>query len=277
MDSKRIVVGVDRSEEARAAARYAAHLAEGSGLEILLAHAYEGWPEGTGDHAIEEFRKGSEESAQRLVDRVAAELRETTSATVETMIAAERPTRLLGRLAEQARLVVVGQDTAGLFERLAFGAVATHLAAHAPCPVVIVPAGWHPRHSGYHPVVVALSGEDLAPDTMAVAFEEAERSGTSVLALHAAPYFASPEELSERERDLGEIVAEAQRRRPTVPVQTLVVRGAPDEHLVRQSVNASAAVVGRPHGQGLTTWMRSVAHAVVKRTRCPLIIVPTTQ
>lgn len=277
MDNGRvIVVGVDSSDESRAAARYAAHLADRSEQTILLAHAYQGWPEGTEDHVIEEFRKGSEESAQRLVDHLAQELRDSTPGPIETMIAPERPAHLLGRLAEQARLVVVGQDTAGLFERLTFGAVATRLAANAPCPVVVVPAGWHPKRFGYHPVVVALSGEELAPEVMAAAFDEAERSGTSVLALHAVPYVASQDEMVQHERDLTEIVAAARDRRPAVAVQTLVLRGAPEEHLVQQSVNAWAAVVGRPRGQGLTSWMRSLAHAVVKRTRCPLIIVPTS-
>ena len=271
-----IVVGIDDSEEAQAAARYAVHLAQGFEGEILLAHAYEPWPVEVADYVEDESQLSTEQSAKRLVDRVAAELHTASAVPIRTAVGGERPGPFLARLANEARLVVVGQDTARLLERLSFGSVAAHLAGVAPCPVVIVPAGWHPRPFGYHPVVVALSGEEPAPRAMAMAFDEAERSGTGVLALHAVPYFSSAEDLAQHERELSETVRAASRQRPGVDVQTLVLRGAPDEHLVRQSVNATAAVVGRSHRQGVTPWMRSVAHSVVKRAHCPLFVVPTT-
>ena len=71
------------------------------------------------------------------------------------------------------------------------------------------------------------------------------------------------------------IVTAARQAHPDVEITSLVVRGAPEEHLVRLSINACATVVGRTHQGGPTAWTRSVAHAVMKRTHCPLIIVPT--
>ncbi|HET9647272.1 MAG TPA: universal stress protein [Microlunatus sp.] len=272
---RRILVGVDDSPEARAAAAYAADVAAHvTGSELLLAHAYETWPEGTNDPAVDQLRARTHDEAAELVEKIAEELRETSRVPITTVISTERPGPMLGRLAQESRMVVVGQDTAGLLDRLAFGSVAAHLAATAPCPVAVVPAPWHRKQFGFHPVVVAVSGEGMSPATLAAAFDEAEHTGTEVLALHAMPYFASAEEAERHQRDLTEIVTAAQRHHPGINVQTMLVRGAPDEHLVKQSVNACAAFVGRPERTGLTSWLRSVAHAVVKRTHCPLIVVP---
>jgi nucleotide-binding universal stress UspA family protein len=273
---QRIVVGVDGSDLARAAAAYAVHLAEEtSDAKIVLAHAYEPLATNSTDPAVERLRDETEKQAWALVNGIADDLRATTDVPISTVISADRPGPFLNAQAAEATMMVVGQDAAGLFERLAFGRVAAHLAATARCPVVIVPAPWHRQQFGYHPVVVAVSGEDLSPLPLARAFEEAAHTKTSVLALHAVPYFATSAEAAQHEGELAEIVAAAEATHPDVVAETLIVRGSPEEHLIRQSVNACAVVVGRPHHGGPSAWMRSVAHAVIKRTRCPLIIVPT--
>ena len=146
-----------------------------------------------------------------------------------------------------------------------------HLAATAPCPVVIVPATWQPGSVSGHPVV-ALVGDHPVPATLAAAIAEANRLGTGLLALHLVRDTVPAADVEQKQRDLA--AAADQGDHPAVPVETRVVRGNPHDHLIHESVNAAAAVVGRPHHHGTTGWMRSVAHAVMKRTHCPLIIVP---
>lgn len=270
-----ILVGVDDSDETRAAVAYAAQLAqETPRAEILLAHAYEQWPAGTHDPTIDRFHDEADAKARAVVDGLADELATLTEAPVRTVVSGGRPGRFLTTLAAEASVVVVGQDTAGLMDRLAFGSVAAHLAANAPCPVVVVPAPWHRKQFGHHPVVVAVSGEDLSPASVEMAMELAEHAQTDVLALHAVPYFVTDDEAEQHERDLTEIVDDARRRRPGTVVTTMIVRGSPDEQVLKQSVNAYATVVGRTQRSGPTAWLRSVAHSLIKRTHCPLIIVP---
>lgn len=274
--ARRILVGVDDSEETRAAVAYVGNLAQQTPVvEIVLAHAYEQWPAGTGDPTIDRLREETETRAQALVDGLADELRQLTGTPVRTVVGAERPGRFLGVLAFEADLIVVGQDTATLIDRLTIGSVAAHLAATAPCPVVIVPAPWQRKPFGPHPVVVALSGEDPAPAALVNALELASAAHAGVLALHAIPYFASTDEAEQHERELNDIVEATVGEHPGVEVTTMIVRGNPDQHLVHQSVNAQAVVVGRTRQGGPTAWMRSVAHSVIRRTHCPLIIVPT--
>lgn len=267
-----IVVGVDGSPEARAAADCAARLAAGrSGGALLLAHAY--WtPRNPFDIAGTGMIGQLQRTANELVDGLAAELRQTCSVPVETIVEAAEPVAFLGRLADGASTVVVGQGAATLFDRLTFGSVAGHLAATAPCPVVIVPAAWHPSSLTQHPVVT-LIGDHPVQATLATAIAEAEQVGTSVLALHVVPT-AAPDKIEQQQRDLAILVAAAHPAEDGVTVETRVVAGHPDDLLVQESVSAAAVVVGRPHRHGVTDWMRSVAHAVMKRTHCPLIIVP---
>ncbi len=87
---------------------------------------------------------------------------------------------------------------------------------------------------------------------------------------HAIPYA----EVEQHELALAARVAEARQVDPGVTVETCILQGHPDNELVLESAIAAAAVVGRPHGHGAMGWKRSIAHAVAKRTHCPLIIVP---
>ena len=120
-----------------------------------------------------------------------------------------------------------------------------------------------------------MSGDHPVQATLSTAIAEAKHVGTSVLVLHVVRKAASSAEVEQHQRAVAAMVTAAQQAEPGVRVETRTVRGHPDDHLVEESVDAAAAVVGRPHRHGVTGWMRSVAHAVAKRTHCPLIIVPS--
>ena len=94
--SRPILVGVNNSPEARAAATYAAELADPCG-GLLLAHAY--WtPKGPLDVAGRSMIGELETAARSLVDGLAADLRQTCSAPVTTTIEAAEPVPFLSRL-----------------------------------------------------------------------------------------------------------------------------------------------------------------------------------
>ncbi|HEY5786822.1 MAG TPA: universal stress protein [Microlunatus sp.] len=267
-----ILVGVDDSPEARAAAIYAAGLADSVGRTLLLAHAHSK-PYGSMDLAGQGMTAQLEAAARELVDGLAADVRQLCSVPIETVIAAGKPAPVLGELAGSASMLVVGQDTATLFDRMTFGSVAAHLVATAPCPLVVVPASWDRSPLSHHPVVV-LSGDPVIPETLTVAIAEAKHVATSVLVVGTVRHAAPSAEVQQHQRDLSALVLAAQEANPEVTFETRIVRGHPGEELVQLSADAAAVVVGGSHRHGQTAWIGSVAQAVAKRTHCPLIIVP---
>jgi nucleotide-binding universal stress UspA family protein len=120
--------------------------------------------------------------------------------------------------------------------------------------------------------VVALDGETSAQPALSLAFTEASLRGCPVVALHAASYSASNEDVVEHHVGIAELIAGWKQDYPDVPVETSVVRGDADATLLAWSRNASALVVGRAHRRGWGTWTRSVARTVLEQAHCPLII-----
>jgi nucleotide-binding universal stress UspA family protein len=140
--TKRIVVGVDGSETAKLAARWAAREAHLRGATLELVTAWEVAPAayGYGYVAIpEEFLK---ELAKAAEDTIAAALevvrREAPDADVQTKVVEGQAAWVLLAEAEGADLLVVGSRGLGGFRELVLGSVSQQCAHHARCPVVIV-------------------------------------------------------------------------------------------------------------------------------------------
>jgi nucleotide-binding universal stress UspA family protein len=164
-------------------------------------------------------------------------------------------------------------------ERLTEGSLAGPLAARASCPIVVVPP-YH-RQRGPHAedeVVVALDATSAAEAALQFGFEEAALRQARLVALHASPPdLTGADALRESEaerRTLAEMLAGWKADFPEVSVQTVVLSGEPQDLIVQASRNAGLMIVGRPHGSLIGRWSRSVAHTVLKRTRCPIAVVP---
>jgi nucleotide-binding universal stress UspA family protein len=134
----RIVVGVDGSAEARRALAWAARQAEitGAGLEVVLAWEMPAmlfgpvvWPEGYDPKA----------DAGQLVDaEIEAVLGANPDIPISAVVEEGQAAAVLQRAAGGADLLVVGSRGRGGFTGLVIGSVSEHLAAHAPCPIVII-------------------------------------------------------------------------------------------------------------------------------------------
>ena len=149
----RVVVGVDDSEGARAALRFALEEARLRGASLHVVHAwrfplYEGMP---GAFVIEapleptppfdEVRRALEVAGERLVDEALRDVAGDGELGVELRrdVVEAAPARALIELAEGADLLVVGSRGRGGFRELLLGSVSAQCAHHAPCPVAIVP------------------------------------------------------------------------------------------------------------------------------------------
>jgi nucleotide-binding universal stress UspA family protein len=271
-----VLVGVDDRTDAVWAARYAAGETVARGLDLILAYGY------GRSREPNPSREARRQEAISAVRRAAAQVVVAPDTRLDTIVEDTSALSLLTRLAGRAELVVLGQHHLSIRERIPDESLAAQLSVRIPCPLVVVPADSHPLCRRSAPVVVALDGETDADSALAVAFDEAERRRVSVLALHAAPADAAgvvetghaDEGLADAERDIVEILAGWKADHPDVAIRTLVDTGDAAELILRASRDAGLMVVGPPHRWHGRQWSHSVANAVIKLARCPLMIAP---
>jgi nucleotide-binding universal stress UspA family protein len=125
----RIVVGVDGSEHAKRALRWAADEAGQRGAVLVVAHV-----------AAPPRPSAAELAAlgrELVVDEALAEL-DTAGLEVERIVRTGHVTEELCELAADADLLVIGARGLGGFRGLLLGSATLQVVAHAPCPVVVV-------------------------------------------------------------------------------------------------------------------------------------------
>jgi nucleotide-binding universal stress UspA family protein len=137
--ARSIVVGVDQSDTAAAAARTAATLARSLGLELVVVTGY-------GKHGFEAYDDGptkvyipTEKVAAAIADGVIDKLRQDYPEVTMTSVAASgKPGQALVTVAERhdAQMIVVGNKRVQGVRRV-FGSIAHDVASHAPCDVYI--------------------------------------------------------------------------------------------------------------------------------------------
>jgi nucleotide-binding universal stress UspA family protein len=132
-----VVVGVDGSEPAAEALRWAAEEAR---LRDASLHALLAWDwldqEALGLDFLPEF--GEEEAQEVLHGFVVAALGE--GAEVVELAVCDRPAHALVEASKDADLVVVGDRGHGGFADLLLGSVSAQVVNHAACPVLVVRA-----------------------------------------------------------------------------------------------------------------------------------------
>jgi nucleotide-binding universal stress UspA family protein len=154
-----VVVGVDGSESALAAVRWAAAEAGRRRLPLRLIHVLR-WPEirhiadpGLGFHYQEMLLRVAHEQVSAAIDAAAA-----TAPGLETeqLIKAGYPVSVLEAESRRAQLLVLGHRGLGGVTGLLLGSVTVALAAHAACPVVVIRGADLADASAALPVVVGV-------------------------------------------------------------------------------------------------------------------------
>ena len=141
----KLLVAVDGSEEATAAAQAATEMGRVAGAEVHVAYAmqeeryrphlgpemWEGWEEG-----FEEAKR----SVRSWVEKEAQRMRGEGAITVEPHLLIGRPDAAIVWLAEElsADLVLVGSRGLGAMRRTLIGSVSDSVVRHAHCPVLVV-------------------------------------------------------------------------------------------------------------------------------------------
>lgn len=286
-----VVVGIDESDSAREAVRFAAAEAQRrhATLRIVLAFSLSD-PVGGFDRAGigEHYRESAVQGAEAALDAAEAVAREVApDIQVEKDLRAGFPVPVLLDESERARTVVLGSRGLGGFAGLLIGSVAVALASRGQSPVVVVrevPSAPGAVEETPLPVVVGVDGSPTSEAAVAFAYEEAALRGAPLLAVHTwtdyaiEPTIATMIDWNAIEDDerlvLGERLAGWSAKYPDVEVSRVVVRDRPAHALVEQSKNAQLVVVGsRGRGGAAGLFLGSVSHGVLHHAHCPVAIV----
>ncbi|MFG1819348.1 universal stress protein [Kribbella sp. NPDC049174] len=283
-----VLVGVDGSVSAQGALAWAAAEASSRHCPLRIVHTFS-WPVTSnpldmtfaGDMSI-----GLQSAAEWILTEAKAHAREVAPdirVIADLFVGPAAPTLL--NEARDADLVVVGSRGVGGFRGLLVGSVSATVAAHAPCPVIVV----HPHGDGtafpsspIGRIVVGVDGSEISAAAIRFAFQQAARRHIGIVAVHAAkptrqhPSLRVPAEIEDQiDRQL---FAEAMQSKrvlfPAIEVRTKVVHGHPAQALIDSSAGAELVVVGS-HGRGGFAGMLlgSVSQAVLQHAACPVAVV----
>ncbi|MCL2780202.1 MAG: universal stress protein [Actinomycetia bacterium] len=275
MSQQRIVVGVDGSTGARTALLWAAAEAALRGAELLVVH---------GPDTREGGVVGASPDRALLGGHVAL-ARERQPSVPVTMLASEGPAA--DALIEQSRradLIVVGTRGRGGITQSMLGSVSYRVAAHADCPVAVIPEQFvDERGQAPARVVVGLSPSAAGRAALDFAFAEATHRAASVQVLHAQ----EPTDdggMGQRALPNGgswtQAVAHLDQLRashPRLSVETVVTEDEPVDALLRLSVGAQLVALGCHHSADRwATRLGPIPAAVLHRSDCPVVVVGTS-
>ncbi|WP_169979992.1 universal stress protein [Microbispora sp. H10836] len=276
-----IIVGTDGSPAATAAVRWAADDAARRGCPLRFVSVVDHWAYGIPKFPV----SGGDpltSHAERALSAAEAVARERQpDVKISTEIVEGIPARVLRDKAREAVEIVLGSRGLGGFAGIVVGSVSTHVAGHAPCPVVVVRPGWS---GGRGEIVVGVDDSPECEPALAYAFEQAKAHGGALRAVHAWQLPAHPlapeitydvEEVREAHRHVTrEKLADPRGRCPEVPVREEIVYGHPVDALVQASRGAGLLVVGS-HGRGAlgSAMLGSVSRGVLHHAECPVAVV----
>ena len=302
-----VVVGVDDPLAASAALDWATDEAQQRSLPLQLVHAPAWNPRHPpDDDAAQSIRRADERGLRGLAARAVGRHR---GLKVSTCLAGGTARIALVAASEGAELLVLGSQGSGGLPELLIGSTSLHVAAHAACPVVVVPgtgerpaaaapatrADGYDGYDGYDAegrsldgVAVGIDGAGPSDGPLAFAFETAQRRGLPLRVVHTwsyplavgpghafPPVYEAGQVGAEATRLLAEVLAGWRQKFPEVRVTEDVVRSGAARHLVEVSANQQLLVVGRRgRPDGPVGRLGSVSQTVVHQTRCPVAVLP---
>jgi nucleotide-binding universal stress UspA family protein len=282
-----VVAGVDGSDCARHAARWAADEADRRHGRLLLVHAYalpaagySGYNPFPGD-----LLATLEEEAHDTVDALVTELQHRhRRISIGTFVTYGDAVTVLRNAASGAALAVVGGHRTNRIA-MALGSVAGRFAAGSHVPVAVVHAVDTPDTG---PVVVGIDGSPAGEGAIGFAFQEADLRGVPLVAVHSwtSPVAVAPvpaysatvvddEPIEQSERALlSQRLAGWSERYPDVPVRRVLTRDVPATAILRHSTDAQLVVVGtRWHAALSALLLGSTSQALITHSAAPVVVV----
>ncbi|MGW0041939.1 universal stress protein [Rhodococcus sp. NPDC003348] len=282
-----IVVGVDGSDSAFDAVNWAARAAVRRSAPLhLISTVFVAGKHGVPAGLPQAFVDDHEREGNRLLSHaleVARAAAEPHPLDIDAELTWGHPAGILLERSATAGLLAVGSrglgDEAGDRPR----SVGPAVAAHARCPVAVIPERAEPECG---PVVVGVDGTRNSEPALAEAFTEASLRGVELVAVHAwsdtnlasllnAGRGLDWKSIHQREHaQLAERLAGFGESFPDVRVRRVVVKDKPARELAEQSAQAQLVVVGsRGRGGFAGLLLGSTSRALIHTVTCPLLVV----
>ena len=289
-----MVVGVDGSDGAISAVRWAARHARETGAGLRLVYA--ATASATASIALPvpvsvtgAVRRRPTRSGDRVLAVAAAEAGMfAPQAEVSGRLVTGDAVEALVDASGEAALLVVGSRRLGRVSGSLVGSVGAQVAARAGCPTVVVRGDGDPDG----PVVVAVDGSQTSEPALRFAFTEAARRSVAVVAVHAwspplvpvgvghavaASVPSGPARSALHRSAVGlltDTLSPWRDRYPHVEVLELLLEGNPETALPESAAGAALTVVGtrgRNRLSGLL--LGSTSQAVLYGADCPVAVV----
>ncbi|MFE7630221.1 universal stress protein [Kocuria sp. NPDC057446] len=292
--TEHIVVGYDGSENSDRALDWAIPEAAALSAQLRVVVSV-GSPAAANPSIYGSFLEAMEEEARKFADRAVARAQEHGTNAVGVVERGDAAQVLIERSETASALVLGKRGRHGMRGRM--GSVSAAAAAHAKCPVVVLPGRWRSdtqaSRADAHPfarrVVVGVDRLGADNPAIAAAARYAQRHGRGLTLLTVVPEATTTstgsvdldrairEQLLDPAQAMVDYVAGAIRSRyPELPVETFVLFGVPREQLVKAGRSAELVVVGsRGYGGFRGLLMGSVSQAVLNEGESPVMVIAT--
>jgi len=298
-----IAAGIDGSQAAFGAARWAAFDAQRRGVTLRLVHAVVaplvgGYPEPSllAPQVTDKMRERAARLLHTTTDRLRADhpgLR------IETTQQDGPPVPVLMDHSRRALAMVVGADGVGRLTGVFFGSASARLAEHGHgCIIIARPESVATADSDPGDVVVGVDGSPQSQAAIGFAYEEAALRGATLVAIHtwndkplrrglgSYPLEIDASGIDQAQHRLLETeLAGWEQKYPDVPVQMRILRGRPAPNLLRYAHQITSTngerrtqliVVGSRGRGGFTgLLLGSTSQAVMIHADCSVAVVHT--
>jgi nucleotide-binding universal stress UspA family protein len=263
-----VVVGVDGSECALRAVRWAAREAALRGAPLRIVHAASYLGRGGASGPPLELARARSITAQAFT--VARHTEHDLRASTE--VVPGDPVGTLLRAAAASQLVVLGSSTTGAADELVLAPVAARLAARSPQPVIVVPR----RRTGPpvgRPVVAVLGIGDPEDDEAVAEFAAtaARRAGVSLTVLQTRPTART------EAATWTDVPTEWSRRQPDLEVHRTELPRASAGDLLSAACPAPLLVLSAGHGHLLHRTLDGPHRWLLRHCTSPMALVPPAQ
>jgi nucleotide-binding universal stress UspA family protein len=285
--TRSVVVGVDGSSGATAAAKYAAAIAERRHATLTLIHVFEtvfyGYgPLGfAGGYAISEERL--RESAAKLLEEAVAEVESShpgvkVDSRLETGGAAER---LIDESAD-AQMTVLGSRGMGGFASLMLGSVSTQVAAYGHGPIIV----FRPAPVSDGPVLVGFDGSAAGSGALQFGVQEALLRDVPLVVANVyweEPWGWHPQEVvnplitarNHAEQLINDALELPSQQHPQLRYEIRAIHSrSPSHSLAEESARAGLTVVGsRGLGGFAGLLLGSVSRTLIHHAAGPVAVI----
>jgi nucleotide-binding universal stress UspA family protein len=279
--SERWIVGVDGSDGALAAVRWAVINSCRADAEVTVVCAYHvplTLSMLATRRGFDVDRLGMEAEAHHLLDEAVAAVGGPQQR-IQTVAIEGQPSTALLDAAEDASLLIVGRRGGGGLRNLVLGSVSNYCATHADVPVVVVPAEWD--STSFQSSVVGFDGSANARAALrwTLAITPNHLPVEVVIAIEPAPWLSEeitlaryPDEVRHEERRINELADAVD---PGGRATRHVRLHGPRQALADAAETADLLVVGaRGHGRIGSALLGSVSSWLLHSAPCPIAVVP---